>query len=139
MTDEYNSNILPGAPELGPPACYFHGVWVGAPEDEAVEWYDELDALRWSIRCVRKFRDGSLKAYSYACTGATKCQINLFLSSKRSTRMPTLSAKRSRRQSLRTFGSEQEEGRAEAGVRSTSAADLKFLRYLQQTLLRTSN
>jgi len=67
MTDEYNSNILPGAPELGPPACYFHGVWVGAPEDEAVEWYDELDALRWSIRCVRKFRDGSLKAYSYAC------------------------------------------------------------------------
>jgi hypothetical protein len=45
---------------------WFHGRWVTAPEDEAVEWYDELDALRWSIRCVRKFRDGSLKAYSYA-------------------------------------------------------------------------
>jgi hypothetical protein len=45
---------------------WLHGRWVTAPEDEAVEWYDELDALRWSIRCVRKFRDGSLKAYSYA-------------------------------------------------------------------------
>ena len=66
MTDGYKSNILPGAPELGPPASYFLGVWVGAPEDEAVEWYDELDASRWSIRCVRKFRDGSLKAHSYA-------------------------------------------------------------------------
>ena len=66
MTDEHKSNTLPGVPELGPPASYFHGVWVGAPEGEAVEWYDELDALRWSIRCVRKFRDGSLKAHSYS-------------------------------------------------------------------------
>jgi hypothetical protein len=66
MTDEYKSNILPGAPGLGPPASHFLGVWVGAPEDEAVEWYDELDASRWSIRCVREFRDGSLKAHSYA-------------------------------------------------------------------------
>jgi hypothetical protein len=66
MTDGYKSNILLGAPELGPPSSYFLGVWVGAPEDEAFEWYDELDASRWSIRCVRKFRDGSLKAHSYA-------------------------------------------------------------------------
>jgi hypothetical protein len=57
---------LPQAPVLGPPTTYFHGVWIGAPEHEAVEWYDELDAERWSIRCVRAFRDGSLKAHSYA-------------------------------------------------------------------------
>jgi len=58
--------LLPGPPELGPPVTWFHGVWVSAPDDELVEWYDELDALRWSIRCVRKFRDGSFKAYSYS-------------------------------------------------------------------------
>lgn len=53
MTDENKSSgLLPEAPELGPPASYFHGIWVDAPEEEAVEWYDELDALRWSIRCV---------------------------------------------------------------------------------------
>jgi|SRR5882724_3537299 len=67
MTHERKPSILlPGPPELGPPASYFHGIWVGAPEDEPVEWFDELDALRWSIRCVRKFADGSVKAYSYA-------------------------------------------------------------------------
>jgi hypothetical protein len=57
---------LPGPPELGPPVSWFHGVWVTAPDDEAVDWYDELDPQRWSIRCVRRFRDGSLKACSYA-------------------------------------------------------------------------
>jgi hypothetical protein len=57
---------LPGPPELGPPVNWFHGVWVSAPDDEPLEWYDELDVLRWSIRCVRKFRNGVLKAYSYA-------------------------------------------------------------------------
>jgi len=45
---------------------WFHGTWVTAPDGEAVEWYDELDAERWSIRCVRKFRNGSLRACSYA-------------------------------------------------------------------------
>ena len=59
------ATLLPGPPELGPPVSWFLGVWVTAPDDEPVEWYDELDALRWSIRCVRKLRDGSLKAYSY--------------------------------------------------------------------------
>jgi hypothetical protein len=58
--------LLPGPPVLGPPVSWFHGTWITAPDAEAVEWYDELDALRWSIRCVRRFRDGSLKAYSYA-------------------------------------------------------------------------
>jgi hypothetical protein len=41
--------------------------WLSAPEGEPVEWYDELDASRLSIRCVRKLRDGSLLAHSYAC------------------------------------------------------------------------
>lgn len=56
----------PGPPVLGPPASWFHGVWLDAPPDEPVDWYDELDPERWSIRCVRRFRDGSLKARSYA-------------------------------------------------------------------------
>jgi hypothetical protein len=55
----------PGPPRLGPPDSYFHGIWIAATENEPVEWYDELDASRWSIRCVRKYRDGRLKAYSY--------------------------------------------------------------------------
>jgi hypothetical protein len=58
--------VLPGPPQLGPPASYFFGAWITAPDDEPVEWYDELDASRWSIRCVRRYRDGSLEAYSYA-------------------------------------------------------------------------
>jgi hypothetical protein len=57
--------LLPGPPEIGPPVSWFHGVWVSAPEEEPVDWFDELDALRRSIRCVRRFRDGSLRAYSY--------------------------------------------------------------------------
>jgi uncharacterized protein DUF6881 len=58
--------LLPGPPQLGPPANYFLCVWISAAEDEPIEWYDELDASRWSIRCVRKYRDGSLEAHSYA-------------------------------------------------------------------------
>ena len=57
---------LPGPPKLGPPEGYFHGVWFAAKEDEPIEYYDELDASRWSIRCVRKYRDGRLEAFSYA-------------------------------------------------------------------------
>lgn len=57
---------LPGPPQLGPPESYFYGVWIHAPEDEPREYYDELDASRWSIRCVRKYRDGRFEAYSYA-------------------------------------------------------------------------
>jgi hypothetical protein len=56
---------LPGPPELGPPDSYFYGVWIDATEDEPREYYDELDADRWSIRCVRKYRDGRFEAYSY--------------------------------------------------------------------------
>ena len=57
---------LPGPPKLGPPESYFHGVWFTAEEDEPTESYDELDASCWSIRCVRKYRDGRLEAVSYA-------------------------------------------------------------------------
>jgi hypothetical protein len=53
-------------PELGPPVSWFRGIWITAPDAEPVEWFDELNAERWSIRCVRKLRDGSLKACSYA-------------------------------------------------------------------------
>jgi hypothetical protein len=56
---------LPPPPRLGPADSYFHGVWIDAPEGEAVDWYDELDASRWSIRCIRKYRDGRLEAFSY--------------------------------------------------------------------------
>jgi hypothetical protein len=56
---------FPGPPRLGPPESYFHCVWIDA-KDDPVEWYDELDASRWSIRCVRRYRDGRLEAYSYA-------------------------------------------------------------------------
>ena len=58
--------MLPGPPELGPPVSWIHGVWVSAPDNEPIDWFDELDALRWSIRCVRRFRDGSMRACSYA-------------------------------------------------------------------------
>lgn len=57
---------LPKPPSFGPADSYFHGVWSEAREDEPVEYYDELDASRWSIRCVRKYRDGRLEAFSYA-------------------------------------------------------------------------
>jgi hypothetical protein len=57
---------LPGPPRHGPPESYFHCVWIDAAEHEPVEWYDELDASRWSVRCVRKYRDGRLEAHSYA-------------------------------------------------------------------------
>ena len=60
--------MLPGPPKLGPPVSWVQGIWVSAPEDEAVDWFDELDTLRRSIRCVRRFRDGSLRACSYACS-----------------------------------------------------------------------
>jgi hypothetical protein len=57
---------LPGPPRLGPPESFFHCVWISAKEDEPIEYYDELDASRWSIRCVRKYRNGRLEAHSYA-------------------------------------------------------------------------
>jgi hypothetical protein len=57
---------LPVPPKFGPPESYFYCIWFAAREDEPTEWYDELDASRWSIRCVRKCRDGSLEAFSYA-------------------------------------------------------------------------
>jgi hypothetical protein len=57
---------LPGPPKLGPPESYVHAVWLAAKEDEPIEYYDELDASRWSIRRARKYRDGRVGAFSYA-------------------------------------------------------------------------
>ncbi len=66
MTQSRAEIELPGPPELGPADSYFYSVWIDAPVDEPREYYDELDADRWSIRCVRKYRDGRFEAYSYA-------------------------------------------------------------------------
>ena len=56
----------PPPPCFGPADSYFHAVWFNASEDEPVEYHDELDADRYSMRCVRKYRDGRLEACSYA-------------------------------------------------------------------------
>jgi hypothetical protein len=39
-------------PTLGPPASYIHVIWLAAFPGDVHEYYDELDAGRWSIRCV---------------------------------------------------------------------------------------
>lgn len=64
---------FPGPPKMGPPASHFYCLWIEARDgdpvryaDDPVEFYDELDAERWSIRCVRIFRDGMAKAHCYA-------------------------------------------------------------------------
>jgi hypothetical protein len=51
---------------LYPRRLDIHVVWLAAFPDDPHEYYDELDADRWSIRCVRLYRDGSYKAFSYA-------------------------------------------------------------------------
>ena len=56
---------LPGPPCLGPADSYFYAFWTNPADDQPNEYYDELDATRWSIRCVRKYRDGRLEAHSY--------------------------------------------------------------------------
>ena len=70
-----------------------------------LERFDELDAERWPIRCVRRFRDGALKAYSYASPDWRhqwrKCRSRR---SKRSMRTPILPSRRFRKPSSRLFG-----------------------------------
>jgi hypothetical protein len=56
-------NHLP--PTLGSPASYIHVIWLAAFPEDVHEFYDELDAERWSIRCVRVYRDRSSTAFSY--------------------------------------------------------------------------
>jgi hypothetical protein len=51
--------------KLGPPAHYIHVIWLAASADDPRDYYDELDANRWSIRCVRLYRDGTREAFSY--------------------------------------------------------------------------
>jgi len=62
---KHTASRLPPPPCVGPADSYFHAVWFDASEDEPVEYYDELDADRYSIRCVRRYRDGRLEACSY--------------------------------------------------------------------------
>src|SRR5689334_5605709 len=63
---------LPGRPSVGPAHSYFHGIWAGGSDDGPIEWFDELDASRWSIRCVRKYRTvGSKRLAGPAMTGGT--------------------------------------------------------------------
>jgi hypothetical protein len=53
-------------PQLGPPTSYIQVIWLAAFPEDVHEFYDELDAQRWSIRCVRVYRDRSSAAFSYA-------------------------------------------------------------------------
>jgi hypothetical protein len=52
-------------PKLGPPVHYIHVIWLAAFPDDVHEFYDELDAERWTIRCVRVHRDRSSRRFSY--------------------------------------------------------------------------
>jgi hypothetical protein len=52
-------------PILGQPTYWIHVIWLAAFSYDPQEFYDELDAERWSIRCVRVYRDGSSVAASY--------------------------------------------------------------------------
>jgi hypothetical protein len=52
-------------PKLGPPAYYIYVIWLAAFASDPQEYYDELDEERCSIRCIRLYRDGSYKAFSY--------------------------------------------------------------------------
>jgi hypothetical protein len=52
-------------PKLGPPVHYIHVIWLAAFPNDVHEFYDALDAERWSIRCVRVYRDRSSRRFSY--------------------------------------------------------------------------
>lgn len=52
-------------PMLGPPTNYIHAIWHNAADDEPVAYLDELDADRCSIRCIRKFVNGTTRAFSH--------------------------------------------------------------------------
>jgi len=58
--------LLPGPPDLGPPASYMHATWEEAPEELAIAYYYELSAERYVIRAVEIFADGALRALSFA-------------------------------------------------------------------------
>jgi hypothetical protein len=63
---KHDGSRLPPPPWVGPADSYFHCVWIDADEDAPVEDYGELDADRWPMRWVKKYRDGRLEACSYA-------------------------------------------------------------------------
>jgi hypothetical protein len=57
--------MISSPPKLGPPTSYIHAIWHTASDDEPVAYLDELDADRWSIRCIRKFANGATRAFSH--------------------------------------------------------------------------
>jgi hypothetical protein len=57
--------VISKPPKLGPPVHYIHVIWLAAFPDDVHEFYDELDAERWTIRCVRVYRDRSSRRFSY--------------------------------------------------------------------------
>ena len=59
------NELVNAPPILGPPAHYIHIIWLAAFPGDPHEFYDELDADRWSIRCVRVNRDRSSVRFSY--------------------------------------------------------------------------
>jgi hypothetical protein len=61
------NEMLAPPPKLGPPSSYLMCIWHAAEDDEPVWFWDELDESRWVIRCVRKYGDGRIEAYSHAC------------------------------------------------------------------------
>jgi hypothetical protein len=63
--EQGSASMMSSPPRLGPPDSYIHVIWLAAFPNDPHEYYDELDAERWSIRCVRVDRDRSYHAYSY--------------------------------------------------------------------------
>lgn len=56
---------LPTPPKLGTAHSHIHVIWLAAFPDDPHEFYDELDDGRWSLRCVRIYRDRSAKRFDY--------------------------------------------------------------------------
>lgn len=50
---------------VGPPISYIHVIWLAAFADDVQEFYDELDEARWSVRCVRVYRDRSYVRFDW--------------------------------------------------------------------------
>jgi hypothetical protein len=63
--DQIETSTMSVPPVLGQPAHWIHVIWLAAFPNDPQEYYDELDAERWSIRCVRIYRDGTSVAASY--------------------------------------------------------------------------
>jgi hypothetical protein len=63
--EQQPASMMSSPPRLGPPNSYIHVIWLAAFPNDPHEYYDELDTERWSIRCVRVYRDRSYHACGY--------------------------------------------------------------------------